>query len=452
MHFSIFVQHFNTIYENTSLKNINITQLPNGIHVISEKITHVKSFSLGFWFNVGSRDENPGNSGISHFLEHMFFKGTKTRSAKKISEEIESLGGYLNAFTSKEHTCFYGRGMSEHVEKTFEVLSDMMQNSVFSPKEITKESQVVIDELYDIEDSPDELIFDKFESNIFNGNSLGMPIIGTEKNLKSFRQKDLVSYVDANYTFDRFFIVACGNIKHSDLLKFANKYIVKELKSSGSKRPPLKLQAPTDLFVEKETQQVHYILGKTTYGFNDKKRIPVSVLSHILGEGSSSRLFQKIREENGIAYQINSFLNSFYDISTFGVYLSTNEKSVHKAQSLIFTELKKIKEKKVSEEELDRAKEYLIGNMIMSLESTTNRMLRIAQSMIYYNKIRTVEDTVKKIQSVTREEIREFANELFVPANSPGSINLLNRDEKFGNSALTRVILSPKNLLLQRAA
>ena len=146
------------------MKDINITQLPNGIKIISEKINHVKSFSLGFWFNVGSRDETENESGISHFLEHMFFKGTKKRSAKKIAEDIESLGGYLNAFTSKEHTCFYGRGLSRHLENTFEVLSDMVQNSVFNPKEIEKESSVVIDELFDIEDSPDELIFDKLKA------------------------------------------------------------------------------------------------------------------------------------------------------------------------------------------------------------------------------------------------------------------------------------------------
>lgn len=422
------------------MKNINITQLPNGITVVSEKIKYLKSFSLGFWFNVGSRDENSANNGISHFLEHMFFKGTKKRSAKKIAEDIESLGGYLNAFTSKEHTCFYGRGLSEHIEKTFEVLADMVQNSVFNPKEIEKESAVVIDELYDIEDSPDELIFDKFESNTFAGNTLGMPIIGTEKNLRSFKQKDLQKYVAENYTFDRFYIVACGNIDHNKLLRFTEKYITKNFLQTNGKKRELQLAGSSDLFVEKETQQVHYILGKTTYGFKDKKRIPVSVLSHILGEGSSSRLFQKIREENGIAYQINSFLNSFYDISTFGVYLSTNEKSVHKAQSLILNELKKIRERKVSEEELDRAKEYLIGNMLMSLESTTNKMLRIAQSMIYFGKIRTVEDTVKKIREVSASEIREYANELFDTSN------------KLEDGSLTRVILSPKNLLLHKAA
>ncbi len=416
------------------MKNIKITKLSNGITVISEKINHLKSFSLGFWFNVGSRDETIENSGISHFLEHMFFKGTKKRSAKKISEEIEGNGGYLNAFTSKEHTCFYGRGMSAHIEKTFEVLADMIQNSVFNPKEIEKESKVVIDELYDIEDSPDELIFDKFESDVFAGNPLGMPIIGTEKNLRSFKHDDLVGYVKENYTLDRFYVVAAGNVNHNDLIRFAEKYITKKIKPTNSKKRGLILQPATDLFVEKDIQQVHYIIGKTTYGFNDKKRIGVSVLSHILGEGSSSRLFQKIREDNGIAYQVNTFLNSFFDISTFGVYLSTNEKSIHKAQSLIFEEIEKIKSKKVSEVELERAKEYLIGNMLLSLESTTNRMLNIAQSVIYFNKIKSVENTVKKIREVSAREIRELANELF----EAGS--------------LTKIVLSPKNIFMSKAA
>jgi len=416
------------------LKNINVTELPNGIKVISEKINYVKSFSLGFWFNVGSRDETEENSGISHFLEHMFFKGTKKRSAKKIAEDIESLGGYLNAFTSKEHTCFYGRGLTDHVEKTFEVLADMVQNSIFDPKEIEKESAVVIDELYDIEDSPDELIFDKFESNIFHGNSLGMPIIGTEKNLRSFKQKDLFKYVNENYTRDHFYIVASGNIKHNDLIKFAKKYISKNLKATNNNKRKLIVNPTSDLHVSKETQQVHYILGRSTYGHKEKSRVKVSVLSHILGEGSSSRLFQKVREENGIAYQINSFLNSFLDISTFGIYLSTNDKSVNKAQDLIYEEIEKIKKKKVGLIELERAKEYLIGNMLMSLESTTNRMLRIAQSMIYFNKIKSVEETVKHIKTVTSKDIRDLSNEIFE------------------NGTLTRVILSSKNPLLHKVA
>ena len=315
-----------------------------------------------------------------------------------------------------------------------------MQNSVFNSREIEKESAVVIDELYDIEDSPDELIFDKFESNVFKGNSLGMPIIGTVNNLKRFKRSDLVKFVNENYTFDRFYIVACGNLNHKDLVKYAKKYITKNLKPTNNKTRGLELKKASDIFVEKETQQVHFILGRTTYGFKDKKRVGVSVLSHILGDGSSSRLFQKIREENGIAYQINTFLNSFFDISTFGVYLSTNEKSVYKAQDLIYGEIEKIKSRKVGVKELERAKEYLIGNMLMSLESTTNRMVNLAQSMIYYNKIRSVENTVRKIRQVTAEEIREYANELFESS------------DKFLYKDLTKVILSSRNLLLHKVA
>lgn len=422
------------------MKNIKITTLDSGLKIVTEKLNHVQSFSLGFWFNVGSRDENESNNGISHFLEHMFFKGTKKRSARKISEDIESLGGYLNAFTSKEHTCFYGRGLKENVQKTFEVLADMVQNSVFNPEEIVKESAVVIDELYDIEDSPDELIFDKFESNVFNGNSLGLPIIGTEKNISSFKQKDLSNYVKENYSFDRFLIVASGNIEHNDIVKFAEKYIKNKFESKSEIKRNLVLQDYSDLFVEKDTQQVHYIIGKPTYGYKDSRRISVAVLSHILGEGSSSRLFQRIREENGISYQINTFLNSFYDISTFGVYLSTNDKTVKKAESLILDELRKICEKKVTIKELERAEEFLIGNMLMSLEGTTNRMNRIAHQILYYGKIIPIENTIKKIKSVTKEEILELSNELF---NSTKSV---------ANGTLTRVILSSKNFLLDKAA
>ncbi|MEW6004157.1 MAG: pitrilysin family protein [Stygiobacter sp.] len=421
------------------MKNINITTLDNGIKIVTEKLNYVQSFSLGFWFNVGSRDENENNNGISHFIEHMLFKGTKRRSAKRISEEIESLGGYLNAFTSKEHTCFYGRGLKDNIAKTFEVLADMTQNPLFASEEIKKESSVVIDELYDIEDSPDELIFDKFESNVFNGNSLAFPIIGTEKNISSFTKKDLFNYINENYTVNNFLIVASGNVDHNEIIKLAEKYLKKNFKKSENKKRTLNLSVASDLFVEKDTQQVHYILGKPTYGYNNVKRISVAVLSHILGEGSSSRLFQKLREEHGISYQINTFLNSFYDISTFGVYLSTNDKTVKKAEELVLNEVKNICNKKVNKQELDRAKEYLIGNMLMSLESTTNRMNRIANQILYYDKIIHINDTIKKIKSVTKEEILELSNEIF-------------NSNDIANGSLTRVILSSKNFLLDKAA
>jgi len=416
------------------LHNHQITILPNGIKVISETLPYVKSFSLGFWFNVGTRDENEYNNGISHFIEHMLFKGTKNRSVSKIADEIESLGGYLNAFTSKEHTCYYGRGLSRHIEKTFEVLADMIQYPAFKNQEIKKEAGVVVDELNDIEDNPEELIFDRFESMLFNGNDLSRPIIGTTKNILSFKREDLFSYLKDNYTFDNLFIVASGAVNHQELVEFTKKYFVKDLGKSKRTRNKLKLNQTDDLYVFKDIQQSHFIMGNPAFGYDNKNRIKVSLLSHILGEGSSSRLFQSIREKNGIAYQVNSFLNSFFDISTFGVYLSTSDKMINKAVDIIDNEFKKLRSRKISKKELSKAKEYLKGSIYMSLESTTNRMIRLANSMIYFNKVKPLSQSIKEIDSVTTGDILEISNELLK------------------ENTMNKVIISSKNILLYSAA
>jgi predicted Zn-dependent peptidase len=437
-HFSIFdnIILVENKEKNTDLSQFNKTILPNGIKVISETISYVKSFSLGFWFNVGSRDEIDQNNGITHFIEHMLFKGTKKRSAKKIAVDIESFGGYLNAFTSKEHTCYYGRGLENHIEKTFDVLSDMIQQPAFKPAEIKKESSVVIDELYDIEDNPEELIFDKFEENIFAGNSLSMPIIGSEENLKNFSQRNLLNFVKEKYGFNRLVIAASGAVNHEKLLKFADKYIKTDLGISNIKR---KNYSPNNSIVkleiiDKEIQQVHAIIGRAAYGYKNEKRTIANVLSQILGEGSSSRLFQTVREKNGIAYQINSFLNSFYDISTFGVYFSTNEKMMHKAISIILKEFKKLRETKISDRELNKAKESIKSGLLLSLEGTSNRMMRMAQSELYFNRIKSIDEAIKDIDSVTRENILEAANELL-------------EEETF-----IKLIIKSKNTIIKTAA
>ncbi|MDZ7766777.1 MAG: pitrilysin family protein [Melioribacteraceae bacterium] len=221
------------------MQNYKVTTTPNGIRVISENLPYVKSFSLGFWFDVGSRDEDEATNGISHFIEHMLFKGTKKRDAAQIADEIESLGGYLNAFTSKEQTCYYGRGLAAHIEKTFEVLADMIQNPLFKNSEIKKEAGVIVDELNDIEDNPEELIFDKFESLIFDGNQLASPIIGTKQNIERFSREDLQNFVDKHYTFDNLYIVASGAVEHNQLIEFTEKYFTKDLGKSTQKEKRL---------------------------------------------------------------------------------------------------------------------------------------------------------------------------------------------------------------------
>jgi predicted Zn-dependent peptidase len=397
------------------LNGYNITKLTNGINVLTENIPYVRSFSLGFWFNTGSKNETAKNNGISHFIEHMLFKGTKKRSARRIADEIESLGGYLNAFTSKEHTCYYGRGLSQYIGKTFEVLADMILDSQLKSKDIKNEAGVVIDELHDIEDSPEELIFDKFESNIYRGNSLHYPIIGTEKNILEFDKKAIEEYLNKFYTNNNFFIVASGCVSHDEIVKMAEKYFgsrKSELKQTTKKFKPTTAE---DQNFRKEVQQIHAIIGKSVYGYKNKKRQAISILSHILGDGSSSRLFQALREKNGITYQINTFLNSFYDVSTFGVYFSTNPKNYNKALNLVNIELQKFYDKPFTKKELQRAKAYVKGNILLGLENTSNRMMRMAQSFIYFNKVRTIEETISDIDNLDMNFLVELTHELFEP-------------------------------------
>jgi len=394
------------------LEKYSVTKLSNGTTIVSEIIPYVKSFSLGFWFNVGTRDENLNNNGISHFIEHMLFKGTKNRSARKISEEIESYGGYLNAFTSKEHTCYYSRGLTKNLNRTFSILSDMIQNPLFRESHIKKEAGVVIDELRDINDNPEELIFDKFEEAIFSGNALSYPVIGTEGNIRKFNTNELKKYHRNKYNSRNLLIVASGAVKHSDLVKLAERNIRKRKPGTEASREKFYRKKVNDLIVEKDFQQVHSIIGCSTIGLKNKKRIQVKILSTMLGEGSSSRLFQAVREKLGITYQINSFLNSYQDVSAFGVYFSTSSRQAERVMDIVEKEFRKMKEKKITEKELNRVREYIKGGMLLSLESTTNRMIRVANSLLYFNRIISLDEFLKKIDSVTVDDITVVANEL----------------------------------------
>jgi predicted Zn-dependent peptidase len=392
--------------------NYYLTTLPGGTKIISEFIPHVKSFTLGFWFNVGTRDESLRNNGISHFIEHMLFKGTKKRTAKMIAEEIESYGGYLNAFTSKEHTCYYSKGLTQNLGRTFNVLSDLIQNPLFKENHIKKEAGVVIDELKDLDDNPEELLYDKFEEIIFSGNRLSYPVIGKENNIRNFGSDDLFNYHGTNYNTDGLLVVASGNVKHDELIKLTEKYITERESKRRRSREKFNHKKVEDAFIEKDVQQVHTIIGRATYGYNDKRRVPVRFLSALIGEGSSSRLFLAVREKLGITYQINSFLNSYNDTSAFGIYFSTNLHQYARVIEIIFKEFKRLKDFSVSEKELKKVKEYLKGGMLLSLESTTNRMMRIANSILYYDRIIPVEEYLAKIDRITGEEIQKTANEL----------------------------------------
>ncbi len=402
----------NLLTLTTVLNENKITTLPNGTRIISEYIPYVKSFSLGFWFNVGARDENVSNNGISHFIEHMLFKGTKRRSAKRIAEEIESYGGYLNAFTSKEHTCYYTKGLSENLGKSFTILADMIQNPLFKESHVRRESGVIIDELHDVNDNPEELIFDMFEEVIFKGNRLSMPVIGTEGNIRKFKADELHKFHRNKYDIGNLLIVVSGSVEHDDLVKLAEKHIDRKTSGSKVRREKFVSRKANDLILEKDFHQVHSIIGRATVGFNSKKRTTIKVLSTLLGEGSSSRLFLAVREKLGITYQITSFLNSYQDVSSFGIYYSTNSSQADRVMGIVLRELKKLREHKVTEKELNKVKAFIKGGTVLGLENTSNRMIRIANSMLHFNKIITVEDYLKSIDAVTAEDLIKTANEI----------------------------------------
>jgi len=266
--------------------------------------------------------------------------------------------------------------------------------------------------LKDLDDNPEELLYDKFEEIIFNGNKLSLPVIGRENNIKKFNSGELFKFHASNYSTDGLLIVASGNLRHDELIKLTEKYILQKNSSHRKSRDKFNTKKVEDTFIEKDVQQVHTIIGRATYGYNDKRRIPVRFLSALLGEGSSSRLFLAIREKLGITYQINSFLNSYYDTSAFGVYFSTNLSQYKKVIDIVYKEFEKLKYVLVKEKELKKVKEYLKGGILLSMESTTNRMMRIANSILYYNRVIPVEEYLNNLDKITAEDVQKTANEL----------------------------------------
>lgn len=393
------------------------TILPNGVRIVTEEIPHVRSLSLGFWIETGSRDEFPENNGISHFIEHMVFKGTKKRNVKEIAQSIESVGGYLNAFTSKEHTCYYARVLDEHLELATDVLSDMVFQPTFPEKELEKERNVILEELKQAEDDPDDIIQDYFEKAIFKTNPLGMPVIGTAKSIASFARKDLVQYRTEQYTSANLVVAAAGNLKHDDVVELSKRYIQKS--ANGIKRRAEYNQSvfeePTSVLYEyyKPIQQAHICLGTIGFHVQDERRFPMQVLNTLLGDGMSSRLFQNIREKYGFAYAVYSFNNMMQDTGAAGVYIGTDNSHVQRCIDLVWKELKSLRNHGITKQELIRTKAQLKGSMMLGMENIPNRMIRLGSSELYFGELIALDTIINKIDAVSREEVQETAEELF---------------------------------------
>jgi predicted Zn-dependent peptidase len=389
------------------------TVLDNKLRVVSEKIDSVRSVSLGVWVDVGSRDEGRGENGISHFIEHMLFKGTKKRSAKEIALALESVGGSLNAFTGRENTCFYARVMEEHLEIALDVLSDLILNPLFNPYDFKKEKKIIAEEIKELDDTPSEIAFDLFMQALWGDHPLGKPVIGKLKNIQKLERGQLLNFMRENYLSPKIVIAASGNLGHRRLARLVEKKFRLDDHLPKRRRQTHPLETSSQKMVlRRKSAQTHICIGFPSYAYKSSKRYPALVLSNILGGGMSSRLFQILRERLGMVYNIYSFIDFFKDKGVFGIYLGTDKKQVIPAVEQVLRELQRIKKEKLNRKELEDAKYQLKGSLILGSENTSNRMNRLARLELYLKDYISLEKTISLIDKVKSQDVAEVADEL----------------------------------------
>lgn len=390
------------------------TILPNGVRVITENIPSVRSITAGIWVTTGSRHERAEEAGISHFIEHMVFKGTRRRKMHQIASRLESVGGYLNAFTGKEYTCYFARALDEHLERAVDIVCDLVLEPTFPEKELVREKDVVLEEIKMYEDMPEDLVFDRSESLIYNGHTLGRPVIGYPKTVSSFTRDQLVDYLDRCYTPEHTILSIAGNVNHDKVVKLVEKaFALSERKASKQHVDAINGYQPGQITEERAIQQAHLVLGTRSFSMHHDDRIALTVLNTALGSGMSSRLNQNIREKYGYCYNIYSFINLFSDTGDFGVYMGTDKSKVDHARKLIFAELDKLTQKKLSARKLSEAINQVKGSLMLGLESMSNRMMRIARQELYYNAYFDLDEVIERVEEISAEKVQEVAQELF---------------------------------------
>ncbi len=389
------------------------TVLNNGIKVITEEIPYLKSASIGIWVNTGSRDEHPQENGISHFIEHLFFKGTERRTAFDIAKEIDSVGGTLNAFTGREYTCFYAKVIDKNLPLAIDLLSDIFLHSLIDVKDVEKERMVILQEIKMVEDTPDDYIHDLFNRVCWGNHPLGFPIFGTSELVQSFTRDQICQFSKENYQPNRIIICAAGNLHHQEVVDSIGAIFGQMPKSDKVKERARPDSISTTNFWKRELEQVHFCLGTKGLQYNHSLRFASYVLNTILGGGMSSRLFQEIRENRGLAYSVYSFLPAYIDAGLVVVYAGTNEGSFQEVIDLILKEFKDLKAEPYKNGELEIAKEQLKGNLLLSLESSDNLMARLAKNEIYLGSYLPVEKVIRGIDEVGEEEVRKKKKNIF---------------------------------------
>ncbi|MDS1029067.1 pitrilysin family protein [Bacillota bacterium LX-D] len=387
--------------------------LHNGVRIVTEEVSFVHSAVIGIWVKTGSRHEAEANNGVSHFIEHLLFKGTEKRTAKQIAEELEAVGGSINAFTTKEYTCFYAKVLAEHLDLAIDLLTDMLFNSKFAQEDIEKEKNVVLEEIKMYEDSPDELVHDLFAQSVWQGHPLGRPILGTTETVQRLSKADIQEYFKTHYIPQNTVVAVAGNIRHEVLVdKLKNIFSSwNSPMNSHSLSQPIPKTAV--VCTKKDTEQVQICLGTPGLPQGHDDSYVLMVLNNILGGGLSSRLFQEIREERGLAYSIYSYCTNYFDSGLFTVYAGTSPNKAREVIGLILQEIAKVKQEGVTKEELNKTKEQIKGSLLLGVENVSNRMSRLGRTELCYQRVISAEEVIERTNAVTVEQIITLANELF---------------------------------------
>ncbi|MCU1307513.1 MAG: peptidase M16-like protein [Acidobacteriaceae bacterium] len=399
-------------------RNIRREVLPNGLSIITEEMKHIRSISIGIWIKTGSRDEDLQWNGISHFVEHMVFKGTQHRSAEEIARQVDSIGGNIDAFTAKECVSFSVKVLDQHLPIALDVLSDLVLNPVFDAQDITRERGVILEEIKMDEDNPDYLVHEIFTQNFWKDHPLGRPILGTRDTVRRFERAPVVDFYSQRFAPGNVIITAAGYLNHERFVELVTKHFEKmKPMSNGFHSSPPKIVPRINLRNKKSLEQVQICVGVPSYPITHERRHTSYILNTLLGGGMSSRLFQNIRERQGLAYAIYSDLNPYRDTGCLSVYAGTSRESATKVVQSIVSEFRKLKSEAVSPEELRRSKDQLKGSLMLSLESSTARMSNLARQEMYFDRFYGLDELIAKIEAVTAEELKELANQFFQTEN-----------------------------------
>lgn len=400
----------------SNVRDIHRHALANGLVVITETMQHVRSVSVGIWVRNGSRREVQSENGLAHFMEHMVFKGTERRSAEDIAREMDSVGGMLDAFTSKEQICFNAKVLDEQLPIAFDVIADLVLRPKFDSEDVRKERQVVLEEIKMDLDNPEYLLHDIFTRGFWPAHSLGRPILGTPETVRKFDQEALRNRFQNWFAPDHILVTAAGNITHNQVLELVEKEFGHLRPVGGREEDPApSTAAPINLETKRDLEQVHICVGVPSLPLAHQRRFGIAVLNNLLGGGMSSRLFQNIREKQGLAYAVFSELTPYSDAGMLSVYAGTGKETIGKVLDLTVAEFRAMKESPVSEDELLRAKNHLKGSLMLSLESTSSRMSNLARQELYFHRFSSLDEILASIEAVTREEVQTLAQEFFKP-------------------------------------